>query len=87
MNQRRIAALVAAGAMAIAASASAQTKPAFGEADADGDGKVSIQEAVNAGIPKKEAKNADINDDGKLTKTDWQFVDVKEDKKGSQSES
>lgn len=54
----------------------AAQKPSFSKADANGNGKVSIQEAVKAGVPKDQAKQADIDNDGKLTKTDWKFVNM-----------
>jgi len=54
----------------------AAQKPSFSKADANGNGKVSIQEAMKVGVPKDQAKQADIDNDGKLTKTDWKFVNM-----------
>jgi len=51
-------------------------KPDFEQADRNGDRRVSIEEATEAGIPKEEALFNDIDDDGKLTKVDWKFVDL-----------
>ena len=73
-------ATLAAPGMAAAASTSGgmsdSKKPSFKEADANGDGAVSISEATSSGIPKSEAKGADIDRDGKLTEQDWTFVDM-----------
>lgn len=54
----------------------ADNKRGFKEADQNDDGKVSIQEAKVAGVPEEEAKASDLDDDGKLAKADWQFVDM-----------
>lgn len=54
-----------------------EKKPSFEEADANNDGRVSMSEATSAGIPNFEAKGADIDEDGLLTKQDWTFVDIK----------
>jgi hypothetical protein len=51
-------------------------RPAFGEVDTDGNGKISMEEAKQAGVPSSEAKREDIDNDGKLTKADWKFVDL-----------
>ncbi len=50
--------------------------PKFRFVDQNGDGKVSINEARAAGIPISEAIAGDINEDGKLTKHDWHFIDM-----------
>ncbi len=55
-------------------AAMAADKPSFQSVDKDGDGKVSIKEAVKAGVPKKAAEKQDLDKDGQLTKTDWDFV-------------
>lgn len=72
-------------AMALAGPAVAGKKPAFDQADKNGDGKVSVKEAEQAGAPKEEAKKADLDDDGKLTKADWEFVDMSSDSKKQSS--
>jgi len=56
-------------------TANAEGKPTFKSVDSDGDGKVSVEEAVKAGIPKSEAKKEDVNNDGTLTAKDWQYVE------------
>lgn len=78
MQMKRIVQLltiltVSAPLTAVAAS---DDKPKFSEVDANGDGKVSISEAVDAGVPKAEAKREDIDDNKQLSKTDWDFVDM-----------
>lgn len=60
-----------------------EQKPSFKEADANNDGQVSISEATSVGIPKSEAKSADIDRDGNLTEQDWTFVDTKADETSS----
>lgn len=66
--------------MALAAPLSAVgaqgDKPKFSQADANGDGKVSLSEAVQAGVPKEEARREDIDNNKKLSKTDWDFIDM-----------
>ncbi|MFB6261772.1 MAG: hypothetical protein ABEJ96_04255 [Thiohalorhabdaceae bacterium] len=71
-------------AFAMAGSAHAGEKPPFKKADANSDGKVSIQEAQQAGAPKKEAKTEDLDNNGKLTQSDWSFVDFESAKGSSQ---
>lgn len=73
----RLATTISAVLLALSGAAWAADKPSFKEADSDGNGKVSIQEAKQAGIAKEEAKTNDLDDDGKLTKNDWEFVDLK----------
>ena len=58
-----------------------QERPAFSEADANGDGNVTISEAVEAGAPKGEAKQEDLDNDGQLSKADWKFVEFTSDEK------
>jgi len=70
----------------IAAAASSTDRPSFDKADANGDGAVSIEEAKAVGVPKAEAKREDIDNNGKLTKADWKFVDM-DGKTGSSSAS
>ena len=77
----RKTASVLAGATLIALPLTAMAagsgeRPAFDDADADGNGKISMQEATKAGVPESEAKREDIDNDGKLTKADWKFVDL-----------
>lgn len=74
----RLATIIAAAFLTTSGAAWAADKPSFKEADADGNGKVSVQEAKKAGVPKDEAKSNDLDDDGKLTKNDWEFVDMQE---------
>lgn len=73
-------------AFPVTAAAASGDRPDFKKADANGDGKVAVSEATQAGVPKSEAKNEDIDGDGKLTKADWKFVDMKSDS-GSDSGS
>lgn len=81
---RRFSTIMVATLLAFSGAAwGAGDKPSFKEADANGDGKVSIQEARKAGIDKEEAKTNDLDDDGKLSKNDWEFVDM--DSSGSSS--
>lgn len=66
------------------ASAAAE-KPSFDKADKDGSGAVTMKEAKQAGVPSEEAKANDIDGNGKLTKTDWRFVDAKQPKQQASS--
>lgn len=72
----RFATATVATLIAVSGAALAADKPSFKEADTNGDGKISIQEATKAGVAKEEAKNNDLDDNGKLTKNDWEFVDM-----------
>lgn len=54
-------------------------RPAFSEADANGDGAVTISEATDAGAPKSEAEQEDLDNDGELSKADWKFVEFTSD--------
>lgn len=79
MRQRN--AIRIAGAMLVtlpllAVAQESDERPGFDEADADGDGAVSVEEATEIGVPESEAKREDIDNDGELTKADWQFVDM-----------
>ena len=79
MTDRRLASIPVIVALAMpltAVAASDGNKPEFGAADADGNGKVAVSEAVEAGVPRAEARREDIDGDGKLTRTDWKFVDM-----------
>jgi len=73
----------------IAGAAEGDNRPEFKNADSDGDGRISVEEAAEAGVPKAEAKREDIDNDGKLTKADWKFVDMDgpDSEEGSSSES
>ena len=77
--------------MAVAAlvvpTAFAAAKPDFGEADRNGDDRVSLREAKRAGVPIEEAEIADIDDDGKLTRMDWKFVEAGESSGGDEQSS
>lgn len=66
-----------ASLLVIAAPAMAARKPSFNQAERDGDHKVSIQEAVKAGVPEDEARSNDPDNDGQLARIDWKFVDMK----------
>ena len=67
----------------VATAAEDAERPGFKQADANGDGKISVQEARDAGVPKAEAKREDIDNDGKLTRADWKFVDMEPKSGGS----
>lgn len=56
--------------------ATAAEKPSFDEVDEEGNGEVSVEKAVEAGVPEKEAKKEDLNNDGKLTKEDWGYIEM-----------
>ena len=60
----------------LSATAYAEEKPAFSEVDENGDGKVGVEQAVEAGIPEAEANKEDIDNDGKLSKKDWKYVEL-----------
>lgn len=60
----------------MAAAAESSETPAFEDADANGDGVVSIEEAVDAGVPEDEARREDIDGDDELSEADWKFVDM-----------
>lgn len=64
--------------LAVGAAETPET-PAFSEADANGDGVVTIEEAVDAGVPEDEARREDIDADGELSEADWKFVDMAPD--------
>lgn len=82
MRKPLFLAFVTAG-LVLLGPAQAADKPSFKKADQDGSGKVSIQEAKKAGAPEKEAKQEDLDNDGKLTKDDWKFVDFGSGSSGS----
>jgi hypothetical protein len=64
-------------ALPLAATAAGDdSRPGFDKADENGDGKISVEEATAVGVPEAEAKREDIDNDGKLTKADWKFVDM-----------
>ncbi len=89
MQMKRVAQMLTALALAtpLAATAASGDKPEFSKADANGDGNVAISEATKHGIPKKEAKREDIDNDGQLSKTDWDFVDMNPGNQSSASSS
>jgi len=60
-------------------------KPSFSQADKNGDGHVSVQEAIQAGVPKASAKVNDLDNDGKLNKEDWKFISMNSMDTGSES--
>lgn len=60
----------------IASAADGEERPGFKKADSDGDGRITVQEAVDLGVPEAEARREDIDSDGKLTRADWKFVDM-----------
>ncbi len=77
--QRLATAALAAALMTLplaAGAAESNGPPDFAEADANGDGVVTIEEAVDAGVPESEAKREDIDADGELSEADWKFVDL-----------
>ncbi len=63
-------------APALSGAAESGETPEFASADANDDGVVSVNEAVDAGVPEEEAKREDIDGDGELTEADWKFVDM-----------
>ena len=67
----------------VAAAADDAERPGFKKVDSNGDGRISVEEATAAGVPEAEAKREDIDNDGKLTKADWKFVDMKPKASGS----
>lgn len=87
MQTKRVAQMLTVLAVAapLTAIAASGDKPEFSEIDADGDGKISISEATEAGVPEKEAKREDIDNDEELSETDWDFVDMNPQQGGSES--
>jgi len=76
--------LIATMMMFSGTALAATGKPSFSQADTNGDGKVSIKEAMKAGVSKANAQANDLNNDNKLSKNDWKFVTMKpSDKKKS----
>lgn len=73
----------------MASAAEGEDRPGFDNADSDGDGRITVEEATEAGVPEAEAKREDIDNDGKLTKADWKFVDMDgpDSEEGASSES
>jgi|GEM_PF-4392734 len=69
--------LIATMMMFSGTALAATSKPSFSQADTNGDGKVSIKEAMKAGVSKANAQANDLNNDNMLTKNDWKFVTVK----------
>lgn len=61
-------------------------KPTFKEADDDHSGKVSMDEATQVdGITQEEVRNADMDNDGKLSKSDWQSINMKRESREDSS--
>lgn len=89
MLANRLASTLTALALAAPLTAAAATgdKPSFDKVDANGDGNVAIEEATKAGVPEKEAKREDIDGDGKLSQTDWKFLDMNPDEQSESSSS
>jgi len=85
MKRAVIAVISVFAAVVFAATAFGAQKPSFDQADKNNNGKVSIQEAFKAGAEKGSAKLNDLDDNGKLTKNDWEYVDMK--KEGKKKES
>lgn len=73
---KRVLGLAVLLAPLAATAADGEQRPGFEQADANGDGAISMKEAQQAGVPQSEAKREDIDNDGKLTKADWKFVDM-----------
>lgn len=73
----------------IGSAAEGEERPGFNEADGNGDGRITVEEAIGLGVPEAEAKREDIDNDGKLTRADWKFVDMDgpESDEGSGSDS
>ena len=72
----RCATMLILSLFVFSATSLAEVRPKFRFADQNGDGKVSINEARAAGVPVSEARACDIDDDGKLTRDDWRFIDM-----------
>lgn len=80
--------LLGAALLALPLAAFAESggeRPSFGEVDKNGDGKISVEEAKQAGVPESEVKREDIDDDGKLSKADWKFVNMDPERQGDES--
>lgn len=60
----------------LSAVAASGDKPEFSEVDSDDDGVVTVEEAVEAGVPEQEAKRQDVDGDGELSEADWEFIRV-----------
>lgn len=61
--------------LAVAAS----DRPAFARVDVDDNGRVSLREAVAAGVPPAEARREDAGDGSGLSRSEWQAVDMRAD--------
>lgn len=73
-NQIRTMMATLALAASLSAVAASDDKPKFSEVDSDDDGVVTIEEAVEVGVPEKEAKRQDVDGDGELSEADWEFI-------------
>lgn len=61
----------------------AESKPAFDEVDTNGNGKISLKEAKAAGVPEPEFKEDDLDNDQRLNKRDWGYLDMNVDRNSS----
>lgn len=80
MRKTTVAATTTASALFLLlawGSVHAEEKPDFSEVSG-GEDKVSVEDAVEAGVPESVAKREDIDDDGKLTEKDWEYVTMEE---------
>lgn len=89
MTKTTTAAVLTAALFSFPLIANAQERPGFKDADGNGDGRITVEEAIELGVPEAEAKREDIDNDGELTRADWKFVDMDgpESDEGSSSES
>lgn len=78
MQTKRLANTLMAFAVAapLTAVTASDDRPDFEKADADGNGKVTVSEATDQGVPKEEARREDIDNNGKLSRSDWKFIDM-----------
>ncbi|MFP4129242.1 MAG: hypothetical protein ACLFSJ_00725 [Halorhodospira sp.] len=71
--------------LAVGSAHAEEEKPSFSDVAGDDD-NVKVEEAVEAGVPESVAKREDIDDDGKLSETDWSYVTMEEDSGSEQPE-
>lgn len=79
MTRTSTAAVLAAALVSfplIGSTAEGEKRPDFKDVDTDGDRRITLEEAISLGVPEAEAKREDIDNDGKLTRADWKFVDM-----------
>lgn len=72
----RCAAMLILSLFVFSMTSLAENRPRFRFADQNGNGKVSINEAIAAGVPIAEARAGDRDNDGQLTRDDWRFIDM-----------